>query len=267
VKWVDLRPEIDPLTGVVTPSAHGGGFSAADLAALELAIAHGERVGTPVVAITYGSAESLTAMEALAASGAREVIVVEGDARAASADVGAALAGVLEAAGSVAAVYCGDASLDRGSGAVPGFVAHHLGVAAALGVVSVEVGETAHEIRCIRRLGGGHGERLALREPFVVSVEGCAAGLRRAPLTALLGDGRVPVRVVAAPSVDAPHTTALAPRPRTRIVAGPTAPTALGRIEELTGAHVERVPPRLIEAGPAEAAAAILEQLAAWGYR
>ena len=54
VKWVDLRPEVDPLTGVVRHDARTTGLSDADQAAIEWALRAGEAWGEPVVAVTAG---------------------------------------------------------------------------------------------------------------------------------------------------------------------------------------------------------------------
>ena len=42
VKWVDLRPDVDPLLGLVTHDVRTSGFSPADAAALEWALRLGE---------------------------------------------------------------------------------------------------------------------------------------------------------------------------------------------------------------------------------
>ena len=55
-----------------------------------------------------------------------------------SAVVATAIAAVLGAA-RITSVWCGDHSLDRGSGAVPAFLAAELGSAQALGLVDVEL--------------------------------------------------------------------------------------------------------------------------------
>lgn len=51
MKWVDLRPEIDPLTGVVSSDERWFGASASDRAALEWALRAGETWGRPVQVI------------------------------------------------------------------------------------------------------------------------------------------------------------------------------------------------------------------------
>ena len=66
-------------------------------------------------------------------------------------------------------VVCGDRSADRGTGALPGFLAHELGAAQALGLVSLEpdaatVG-AARALVAERRLDGGWREQLRVPLP------------------------------------------------------------------------------------------------------
>jgi putative heme iron utilization protein len=49
-------------------------------------------------------------------------------------------------------------------------------------------------------------------------------------------------------------------------VPAPSGADALERVVQLTGAFVERTPPRTVELAPAEAAQAVLDQLRTWGY-
>jgi electron transfer flavoprotein beta subunit len=119
----------------------------------------------------------------------------------------------------------------------------------------------------VRRLDGGRREALRVVAPAVLSVEGAVAELRRAPLAAVLASqGAEPE--VASSSVD-PHVEEprLRPwRPPPRVVAAPHGDDALMRIVQLTGALVDRTPPRTLELDPPDAADAIVEQLRAWGY-
>jgi electron transfer flavoprotein beta subunit len=137
------RPDVDLLTGAVRPPVHGAGPAPAELAALELglrfaAVWHGE-----VLAVTAGpSAAEATLRDALAA-GAAEVLRVAWpeadylDGLAADEQaLAAALAGALRPR-RPALVLCGDRSADRGTGALPAFLAHELGAAQALGLVSL----------------------------------------------------------------------------------------------------------------------------------
>ena len=122
-------------------------------------------------------------------------------------------------------------------------------------------------LRVVRRLDGGRRERLTVRSPAVISVEGAVADLRRAPLAAVLRTRDAPVEVRRIRSQHRADRPRLRPwRPRARVVPPPQGDTALDRIVELTGALVERTPPVAVELPPGAAARAILEQLRTWGY-
>jgi electron transfer flavoprotein beta subunit len=183
-----------------------------------------------------------------------------------SAAIAAALAPVLADAD---LVCCGDASLDRGSGAMPAHLSDLLGVASALGLVGLAIGDRpALEVE--RRLDRGRRERLAVIGPALVSVEGSSASLRRASLPGVLAARTAPVEVVAAPPApsEAVRRTRTGPyRPRARALPGPdVGAPARERVLHLTGALTNRQPPRTLVAEPDEAAEAILAQLRAWGY-
>ncbi|MFM7068057.1 MAG: putative mycofactocin-associated electron transfer flavoprotein, partial [Actinomycetes bacterium] len=163
-------------------------------------------------------------------------------------------------------VVCGDYSADRGSGSVPAYLAHHLGAQQALGLVEI-TGAESGTVHGVRRLDGGRREQLVARGPAVVSVEGSVATLRRAPLAATLSAQSAPIEVVAGrpdPHVEPPRTEPWRPRPRH--LPAPQGVAAFDRVVELTGANVERTPPRTVELPPGEAARVVLEQLRSWGY-
>lgn len=260
VRWVDLRPEIDPLTGDVTTDVRRAGFSAADRAALEVALRLAGEWGGSVAVASVAPVGAEGALRELAASGGE---VVERVVRVETEDVAGGLAAAVRDAD---VVICGDVSVDGGSGATPALVAHHLGVAQALGLVEVTAADRG-VVEATRRLGGGRSERLRVTAPAVLSVEGSVAVLRRASLPAIAA---APSRVVdvvhhdgRAPSL---HVVATGPwRPRARVVAPPGG-SPRERIVSLTGALVERTPPRVVEVPPAEAADVILAQLRDWGY-
>ena len=166
-------------------------------------------------------------------------------------------------------VVCGDHSLDRGSGSVPAYIAHHRGVAQALGLVSVDLtGSTADTLRAIRRLDGGRREVLSIPVPCVVSVESSVASLRRASLRRALAadtaiiESRAPTLVqrISRPAVIAPF------RPRARVLPPPTGDDALDRIRHLTDAGTNPVHGETIELPPRESAARIALALQQWGY-
>jgi electron transfer flavoprotein beta subunit len=277
VKWLDLRPEIDPVSGAVSTDHRRYGFSEADRAALEVGVRLAECAAGSVTIVSAAPAGADGALRELAACGAGRVVRLDLDEGGASRDVATGIATVVAAAGSIdplagsprqAIVVCGDHSLDRGSGSVPGLVAHRLGWAQALGVLEVaEVAEGG--VRVVRRLDGGRREHLEVPVPAVVSVEGSVETLRRASLSAVLAARTLEIEVTArvdSPLVDPAVISSEPIRPRARVFPAPTGDTALSRIVELTGALVERTPPRRVVAEPAEAAAAIVEQLGSWGY-
>lgn len=270
VKLVDLRPEIDPLTGAIEPGLRRAGFSDADRSALEVALRVAGARGDEVALVCAAPAGADGHLRELAAAGAARVVRVDVAAGAPSAAVGRSLAAAIDRLGGVGLVVCGAASLDGGSGSVPAFVAHHLGWAQALGLVEVEgMDDGAGALTAVRRLDGGRRERVRVSGPAVLSVEGAVAMLRRAPLTALLAAASAPVEVHHAVADPTPVHEVVRTRrvtPRTRLVAPPAGERALDRVVELTGALVERTPPRQVVAEPDEAAAAILDQLRTWGY-
>ena len=266
LKWVDLRPEVDPLSGAVVHHPGGFGLSAEDSNALELALRTAEQWGARVVAATVGPPGAEAVLHTALAAGAAAAIRVE-DSEGGDVDsvvVAGELARVLAGCD---LVWCGTHSADRGSAVVPGWLAAELGRAQALGVTSVEIGDPG-QLTVERRLDRGRRERLAVRAPAVVSVEGGIAELRRASLPALLAAYRVRIEIVPATLVG-PSPVRLVRRrpfrPRTRVVAGPGGDHR-DRILALTGALSERTPPRTVEADPDDAAEVLLEQLRAWGY-
>jgi electron transfer flavoprotein beta subunit len=266
VKWVDLHPVVDHLHGTVTPSARGGGFSPADRAALEVAIRFAQSWDTQVVLVCAGPAEAEQGLLHLGASGADRIVRIDQSPGLPGEIVGEVLAPVLGPADLDAhTVICGDLSYDRGSGAVPALLAHHLQHAQALGLIEVAPGEPGYS-RAVRRLDGARRELLEIKGPSVLSVEGSAATLRRAPLhAARQGTTSVDVRRGRIEThVEPPRMRPW--RPRARVLAGPQAPDAFDRIVSLTGALVDHAPPRTLKVDPAEAAQLMLAQLRAWGY-
>ncbi|HZU71834.1 MAG TPA: mycofactocin-associated electron transfer flavoprotein beta subunit [Acidimicrobiales bacterium] len=267
LKWVDRRPEVDPLTGQVTTDPRSSGASDADRAALEWALRLGEAWGWEVVAVSAGGDRGCRAVleEALAA-GADSARMVELDPQLPSRAVAAGLAGALEDAG---LVLCGDWSLDRGSGSVPAFIAAERAAAQALGLVGLEPAGPG-TVLVERRLDRGRRERLRVSAPAVLSVEGGTARLRRAGLPRVLAAERAEVVSYRTPSVapERPPRRVGPYRPRARVLAGPPAEwPALARIAALTGASSERSAPQSLVLDPDAAAARILEALSEWGWR
>jgi electron transfer flavoprotein beta subunit len=272
VKWVDLNPQIDQLHGNVEHRRHGAGFSESDLAAVETALRLAEAWDAQAVVACVGPAAADGALRELLACGASRALRVELDDAHGGAPSSAEVARLLAAAWSSPqdrpeVVVCGDASVDRGSGAVPAFLAHELGVAQALGLI--EVAAVGRHVEALRRLDGARRERLHVDAPAVLSVEGSVADLRRAPLSATLATRTAPIEVhhVQDVRVAAGDQPRLHPwRPRPRVLPPPRGDRALERIVALTGALVDRTPPRTLELDPPEAAQAILDQLREWGY-
>ena len=189
LKRVDLRPEADPLTGVITHDPHGG-LSASDQCALELALQIGESEHLPVRAVTAGGPAADAVLRQALEVGATEVLRVDLSPHAASADIAAALAVQVDGARFVIA---GDYSLDRGSGSVPAFVAGHLRCAQVLGSASVQWQDGSLHIE--RRLDRGRRERVVATAPAVVSVDGGLPPLRRSPLPLVLRSARAEIPV------------------------------------------------------------------------
>ena len=91
------------------------------------------------------------------------------------------------------------------------------GRAQALGLVAVEHGGDAADVRATRRLDGGRREVLRVVAPAVLSVEGAAARLRRASLPAELAARRATIAVVPGPTGPVEHPDAVQRyRPRAR---------------------------------------------------
>jgi electron transfer flavoprotein beta subunit len=266
LKWAPLRVEVDELTGVSRPVPRSEGLAACEQAALEVGLRLAAEWGCPLLAATAGPAAADGALREAAAVGVTDVVRVHVAGGSPSGAVAVALA---SACPEGALVVCGDASADRGSAAVPAFLAAMLGTPMALGLVDV-AGAGPGRLAVQRRLDRGGREVLDVTAPAVVSVEGSVARLRRGGLDAALAAPAAPVRVLA-PSGSVPPVAPAGPprphRPRTKVVPPPPpGEIPLERIRRLSGATTERTPPRLLHLDPPDAAAAIVEQLRRWGY-
>jgi electron transfer flavoprotein beta subunit len=297
----DPRPEVDPLTGAVRRSGHGAGPAPAELAALELALRLAGTWHGQALAIVAGPpAADETLRDALAAGAAalrvdwpepEYLAGLAADERALAAALATAIrtssatptdltdtdphltepSSPLPPAGTpqlgrLGLVLCGDRSADRGTGALPAFLAHELGVPQALGLVELDLETLTGE----RRLPGGRRERLAIGRPAVCSVEAAGIRLRRAPLEAVLASRRAVIPVAGVTGGSSLRIRAGAARPyRPRPHEVPPAPEgyARERLSALSGVLVTREPPALIgPAAPAEAARALLDYLHRAGY-
>jgi electron transfer flavoprotein beta subunit len=266
---VDLRTAVDPLTGAVTADARLAAMPASDAAALEHALALGSAWDARVLALSAGGPEADGALREARARGAevRRVELTSAYLDDLVRDE-QALARVLVAAVGERPdlVLCGDRSADRGTGALPAFLAHELGVVQAPGLVSL-----AHEDGALlgeRRRDQGRRERMRIPLPAVCSVEAAGVRLRRASLPASLAaaEEQVPVVQVAAPAPRVRVVQARAARPRPRQVPAPTG-SARERLLALTGALLSHEPPTVV--GPVdapEAVDALLDFLVRHGY-
>ena len=265
LKWVGLRPDVDPLAGTVRHDDRTAGFSLADAAALEWALRLGEAWQLPVTAITAGPPGARAVLREAAAFGPRDLVLVTADRDVPSQEIADVLAPPLDGA---AVVCCGDYSADRGSGSVPAFLAHRLGAAQALGLTGLTPGERGSLV-AQRRLDGGRREHLQVTVPAVISIEPGAARLRRAPLPGLLAARDAAIEVAGGWAAHRPRAAIIrtAPyRPRAKMLPAPRDPLPRARLLALTGALTERTPPRVVRAPCDEAADELIGYLKDKGY-
>ncbi|MGE5635538.1 MAG: mycofactocin-associated electron transfer flavoprotein beta subunit [Nocardioidaceae bacterium] len=265
LKWQSLRPEIDPLSGVVTLDERFMGASESDRAALEWGLRLAEEWGGEVLAACAGPPAAEPMLRMALAVGAAHAIRCELPDGASSVEAATSLALVFH---DVDVALCGDYSLDRGSGSVPALLAAELDAAQALGLIRLQAEEQG-VVRAHRRLDGGRRERVRVRAPAVLSVEGGTARLRRASLSSALAAGRTEV-----PRCDPPtpagdgHAHVLRPfRPRARALEPPDPSLpARERIRQLTGALSERGTRQVVRVEPADGAEQLIDALRNWGY-
>ena len=270
LKWTPSRLDGGPV-GPDPGDDRFAGVSPADRAAPELALRLAAVTGTEVVAVAAGPVGAERTLRDALAAGATRAVRLDMPTDSDSRDVAFELAQVL---GDATVVLCGDYSLDRGSGSVPAFVAHHLAAAQALGLVAIDVdatgatsGSDAPRVHVVRRLDGGRRELLAVPMPCVLSVEGSVATLRRAPLPRVLAARSARVEVVATPPAHHHGAPAIVTsyRPRARVMPAPMG-GALDRVGSLTDAGTASTGGETIEVPPREAAARILAALREWGH-
>ncbi len=262
LKWVDRRPELSE-HGVADPDARFAGVSAADQAALEFALRSAEAGADDVLAITLGPAAAVSVLRDALAAGARRAVHVVAPTEFDSAWVAATIAPLVADARQI---WCGDYSLDRGTGSVPAFLAAELGAAQALGLVEVEFHGSA-TVTALRRLDGGRRERLSIDGPAVLSVEGGIAQLRRASLAATLRASTAEITAEHPALPSAEHRRPTRPyRPRPRVLPAPSGDAALERIQVLTDSAAAPIRNETLTLSPSEAAHHIVAVLADWGY-
>ncbi len=224
----------------------------------------GAALGGSVTAATVGPAESEKTLRDAIACGAGRAVRFEAPQDIPSEAVAAALA-MLGADHQM--IVCGDYSIDRGSGSVPAFIAHRLGLPQALGLIKLET--SSGKIVGTRRLDQGRRERLALRLPTVVSVES-GRELRRAALSSTLSATSATIEVRPLPEMlgvpSAPLSLGVEPfRPRTRVIKAPEGNVA-SRVSELAQVAGDQSPARVVKADPERAADIAIAQLRDWGY-
>lgn len=284
----DLRPAVDPLDGTVTRDRLGVGLSPADGTALEHALRIGDAWSARVVALCVGPESVEPVLRDVAALGVSVVRVPLGDegdghryvSELAEDERGLArtLVAALAPFGPPDLVLCGDRSVDRGTGALPAYLAHELGAAQALGLVAVApvaADDGGPALLVERRLDAGWRERLRVPLPAVCSVEGAGVRLRRATLAGVLAVDGAPVPVDRTPVVVAaagPETFHVGPprpfRPRTRIVPAPRDADPRLRLLALTGTLETHDPPTVVHPADAgEAVDVLLGFLVRHGYR
>jgi electron transfer flavoprotein beta subunit len=270
LRCTDLRAEVDPLSGSIARDPRASALSAADAAALEHALRIAEARGGRVLAMTAGGPETEGPLrEALSVGAAVRRVPLHAsyleelaaDERSLAVALVAALQGERPDL-----VLCGDRSADRGTGALPAFLAHELGCVQAPGLVSLEL--DGAELLAERRLDFGRRERMRVPLPAVCSIEGAGVRLRRASLPASLraAAATVPVVDAALPPSRVRIIQSRPSRPRPRHLPAPTG-TSRERLLALTGALLAHEPPTVV--GPVdapEAADALLDFLVRHGY-
>ena len=262
VKWTPPRLTHDPVA-----DERFAEMSAADQAALELALRTAESTDSDVVVVTVGPEGADKILRDALACGAHRAIRIDAPANVWTRDAASAVARSLAALGPISLIWCGDYSADRGSGAFPAFLAAQMGLEQSLGLIRVDFSESgALPLDVVRRLDGGRRERSRVVSTAVLSVEGSLARLRRASLGRTLSAQSQPIEVVASaltavePPIEKPY------RPRARVIAAPTGATPLDRVRSVTESASPKISADPMELEPRRAAELILERLREWGY-
>lgn len=267
LRWSDQRAGVDALTGEVHTDARTSGASAADQAALEHALRIAEACDGRCLAVTVGPVAAEEMLREALAAGAHEVVRVDGPAATIAEDGSETARLLLDGLPERPdVIVCGDHSADRGTGSTPAFLAQRLGVCQALGLIELAAAEGA--LHAIRRLDGGRRERLIVPMPAVCSVEPAETVLRRASLPATIAARTAEIRLARAGSMRYLRAGTTKPyRPRARSLPPPSGSAPHDRLLALTGALVERTPPKLVRPATAEEAAReLLDYLRRRGY-
>jgi electron transfer flavoprotein beta subunit len=270
IKWLSVNSAVeqhDGSPGSVVDQRFGG-ISAADQAAVEWALRLGALRREEVTALTLGRSEADSALRQAAAAGVDRCVRIDSPPTMDSVEAAAAIAARCS---EMSFVWCGDYSLDRGTGSVPAFVAAMLGRPMGLGAVGVDLGNGT-TIELLRRLDGGRRERLRLSATGVISVEGSTAKLRRAPLSRTLAAASTVIEVIT-PVAQSAHghtsnisTTTSPYRPRARQLPPPTGDDPLTRLRELTSTGAPSTRGETVVLEPRAAAERIVAALTSWGY-
>lgn len=251
LKWVTPRADDDD---------RFAGISAADQSALEFAL-QSAQPGEDVVVVCAGPVGAERALRDAVACGVTRAVRIDLDPRASSSAVASAIASVVTGA---RLVWCGDYSLDRGTGSMPGFLAARLGIGQALGLIDVTIAHDAMTV--VRRLDGARREIVRVSGPAVLSVEGSTARLRRASLRGVLAADTATIDVVTGPSSVVDTVDEKPFRPRARALAAPAGASALDRVRSLTDAGSVTARSETVVLDPPAAAARIVSTLREWGY-
>jgi len=258
-KWVSLDREHEA-------DRRWSGVSAADEAALEVALTIANAssdTSSDVTVICLGPSGADDVLRDALAVGATAARRIDASTELDSRVVAVALAEHLRGHD---LVFCGDYSLDRGTGSVPAFIAGELSSAQALGLLEVRATHaTSGTFRVVRRLDGGRREILDVAAPAVLSVEGSAATLRRAPLAASLAARTATIEVVRGPHGRLPEAEIHPYRPRARVLQAPTG-GSLDRVRQILDVGGGDIHAELVTLDPTAAASKILDQLRDWGY-
>ncbi len=246
---------------IPTGDARSAGISAADQAALEVALQLAEATDDRVVVICVGPAAAERGLREALAAGASRAVRVDAPS---GLDSGAVASAIAPFARGASWVLCGDVSADRGTGSVPAFLAAELGAAQALGLVAVDL--AAAPVTGTRRLDGGRREILSVAPPAVLSVEGAVARLRRASLAAELAARDSPIDGQPGPPGPLERADAVRPfRPRPRERPSPLG-DPLSRVRALTATTDAPKHTELVTLDPPAAAERILAAMREWGY-
>ena len=261
LKWINASGPAEQ----DVPDERFMGVSYSDQAALEYALRLAEKSGDEVLAVTAGPAGAEAVLRDAVSRGAHRAVRINIDMSSNSAQIASAIAEVVRGAISI---WCGDYSVDRGSGSVPAFIAAELSIGQALGLVEIEIPEiVGRPIKAVRRLDGGRREVVEITGPAVVSVEGSTTRLRRASLKGTMAASKANIDVVTGQQATVDAATLRPYRPRARTVAAPVGQSALDRVKQITDSSSAKGHGETVRLEPREAAELILHKLREWGYR